>query len=154
MRMSDWAPQVWHFLHAVTFAYADEPSADERRRVETFFRALPAVLPCHECGHHFARALDADGGARFAAALGGGAPLSRWLVDVHNDVNRRTGKPQVTYAAVRCLFDGNEGVRRSHACRCRRMQPQLVVVALVLVAFGVGGALGYVLAQRRAAPAR
>ena len=101
MSIESWGPKAWGFLHAASFAYSDTPSPAERRAGRDFLRSLAIVPPCATCRRHFAeecaRAL-ADG--ERSRVLDDRASLTRWLVDVHNDVNARTGKRIVGYGEV------------------------------------------------------
>jgi hypothetical protein len=88
----DWGPNAWKFLHTVTFAYPSNPSIDQQRAADSFFSSLAALLPCSECQTHYTTEI-----ATHPPDSRSGATLSAWLVDLHNRVNTRLGKPQYTY---------------------------------------------------------
>lgn len=98
--VAEWGPAAWKFLHAVTFAYPDVPTLAEQLAAEQLFTTcLRTLLPCQRCREHFdseLRAHPPDTRSR--------ATLSAWLVDLHNRVNLRLGKPTVTYAQAEAAY--------------------------------------------------
>ena len=112
--VAQWGRPGWTFLHCVSFAYeTTTPTPDERRQMYVFLRATGDVLPCHRCRRHYAAYLDAhlwDGPA--SAALANRDALSRFVVDLHNDVNRPLGRPTLPYDVVRHAYEvdcGDDG---------------------------------------------
>lgn len=96
MKPSFWGPHAWRFLHAATFAYPEtSPSPAHKQAFLELLTALPLILPCVECGSHFAVEIKAH-----PPALENRDALTRWLVDLHNRVNQRLGKPVVAYEDV------------------------------------------------------
>jgi len=82
-----WTAACWSWLHHCT------PSKEA-------IDLLPFMLPCTECSAHM---------LRFRQEHPPYEPLSRWLVDLHNDINRRTGKSGVSYAdseRIHAAIDG------------------------------------------------
>ncbi len=92
-----WGPCAWKFLHAVGFTYPHKPTAEDKEHYRIFLEQLKYVLPCSICRNHYKENLK-----RFPlhSSLGSQEDLSRWLVDVHNSVNEKTGKLSVEYDKV------------------------------------------------------
>ncbi len=88
-----WGPSAWKFMHYVTFAYPDHPTRAQKMQYMRFFRNLPFVLPCPVCGAHFQKEVN----KLTMNDMKSMDTLSRWLVAVHNRVNRRLGKPVIPY---------------------------------------------------------
>jgi len=126
--LGQWGPAAWTFLHAATWTYPEQPTDPERARMDAFFRAVPHVLPCTVCGGHFSRHVDES----LTGALASRDTLTRWLVGVHNDVNRRTGKPERTYESVREDYLGTDAFHRRMTRRMRRQQTQQTQPRLAL----------------------
>lgn len=76
---SYWGPLYWEALHA---AAASPMSLDALR---AFYARLGDAVPCGECRAHFVPMLASMPVAR--------ADVYAWTVQVHNNVNRRLGKP-------------------------------------------------------------
>jgi hypothetical protein len=103
MDFNQWGPCYWRTLHAVTFNYPGQPSAEDIQRMREFFALIPFMIPCPACGLHFARALR-ETHPMTSQVLASQESLTRWLVDVHNAVNRRLEKPEVHYDDVRQFY--------------------------------------------------
>lgn len=93
-----WGPDAWNTMHAITYSYPkDNPTSEEKRDMREFFEAIADVLPCFECRKHFKSMM-----RKYPVVehLSSRRDLTRWLIDRHNDVNRRLGKPTVDYEFV------------------------------------------------------
>lgn len=89
-----WGPSVWRILHA---------AADKAHpKLAAALRALDGALPCPDCRGHYHAWLQShplpEGGGQNRPALPIGGDLRTWLLDLHNDVNVRTGKAPWTIA--------------------------------------------------------
>lgn len=76
---SEWGPTLWLVLHGLAEIKADPAMWNP------ILTALQTSIPCPECTGHYtawlaAHPLDTTGGS-----------IRRWLLDLHNDVNRRRG---------------------------------------------------------------
>lgn len=65
-----------------------------------------AVLPCHKCRRHYAAHLRGHVSDPFGDVLSSRESLSVYLVELHNDVNRRLGKPEMPYVQVKEMYVG------------------------------------------------
>ena len=102
MRTDDirvWGKNGWAFLHAISFTYSMTPTATEKQRYQAFFDALQHVLPCPLCRAHYAAQFKRRPSTTFASR----ETLSRWLVDIHNAVNRTRGQTEYTYEEALAL---------------------------------------------------
>ena len=92
-----WGPHAWIFLHSITMNYPKQPSDQDKHVYFNFFKSLEHVLPCEKCAYNYSNNLK-----KFSleAALENRDKLIRWLISVHNEVNREIGKPPYTYDQV------------------------------------------------------
>eukprot|EP00965_Chrysotila_dentata_P256182 6212461-Pleurochrysis_carterae.AAC.2 len=104
LSIDEWGPGAWAFLHAVTYAYPHEASPTDKAKYADFFTSIPDVLPCEKCARHFRKAVLHDNGSTLLLALRGRRYLTRWLIDIHNNVNFRNGKSNMTYDDVDWLY--------------------------------------------------
>ena len=93
----DWGPKLWYALHTITFNYPDNPTDIDKQNYETFFISLKHVLPCILCQKHYSNHIEKH---PIRPNLINRVSLSRWLVDVHNEVNIMLGKPTMTFEEV------------------------------------------------------
>jgi hypothetical protein len=92
-----WGPSAWTFLHAVSFAYPEEPTLEHKTAAFNLFDSLKFLLPCGECCSHYCTVFDKTA---LQQALESRDKFSRWLVEFHNSVNLRLKKPVVSYKQV------------------------------------------------------
>jgi hypothetical protein len=89
---SVWGPPLWIALHSLAEITEDVVVWEQ------LLAAVEATMPCPECKGHFAAwriahpltsVVDVNG-------LTVSESVRSWLLALHNDVNRRTGKPEWT----------------------------------------------------------
>lgn len=99
-----WGPKAWGFMHAISFRYPEtDASLEERTAILHFLNSLKLLIPCAKCRAHYASYLDdPDTGIRgtCSAHLEHRESISRWMVELHNDVNQRLGKASRSYDDV------------------------------------------------------
>lgn len=114
-----WGPEAWNFMHAVTFAYPKEhPSNEDKENISLYFKYIGKNLPCERCRYHFGKILQTH-----PIDTKNRETISRWLVDRHNDVNLRLGKPTLPYDFVKKKYEDMEntcplGEKKIQNCKC------------------------------------
>ena len=88
-----WGPSAWNTLHAFAHKANQKISKDEEEEWVSFFYLFARRLPCPKCRVHLKNYLDSN-----MVPLETRDDLVRFVHDVHNDVNRRLGKPVWTYS--------------------------------------------------------
>ena len=95
--ITSWGPKAWGLLHTCSFSYPDHPEENDKRDMYNFLTSLSEVIPCKICKGHYKKYLEKNLPHHSCIALQGKEKLGRWVVDLHNDVNRRLNKPTWTY---------------------------------------------------------
>ena len=90
-----WGPGAWKFLHIISLAYPENPSVSEQKSAREFFNSLTDLLPCNSCAKHYTEYIDTN-----PVDVSSRDTLANWVVDLHNDVDKRLGKPTKTYEDV------------------------------------------------------
>ena len=107
-----WGAHVWRFLHVAAALPVVRSRGREQWRA--LFTALRVALPCPECtGHYQAWHLAHP----FRVMMGGMAvrrAAMAWVLDLHNDINRRRGLPVWSGAQVAEAV-GGAGVAEARA---------------------------------------
>ena len=133
----EWGPSAWKFLHTITFNYPDNPTLTQKRNVEELFLSLIHLLPCDECSEHYKKEISEN----FPDSRSKSA-LSSWLVNLHNKVNIRLGKPTMTSDAAKALYTA----RTCNSCNAKRLSTNSVATTsstskklglLFLIIFGM-----------------
>lgn len=97
-----WGKPYWQVMHSVTFLYPEQPTEEDKQRIQVFVRLIPNILPCSLCGLHFARTLEEM--PLTDEVLSSRDNLSRWMVDIHNSVNQRLNHEVVPYDRVKHFY--------------------------------------------------
>jgi hypothetical protein len=84
-----WGPHLWKFMHLFTLSYPNEPTEEEKDTAFNFFTAIQKVLPCEKCRYNFKNHLE----TLTEEVLDSNENLVKWLFNIHNEVNKTTGKP-------------------------------------------------------------
>lgn len=99
-----WGQSYWEVMHSVTFSYPEtSPTEEQKQRIIDTFRLIPFLLPCSMCGLHFVTTMKEEHPLTDKVLLSRDA-LTRWLVNVHNSVNRRIGRSEIPYDTVNTFY--------------------------------------------------
>ena len=106
-----WGPAAWRFMHAISFRYPIEhPGPVHKESMYDFLKSLRHLLPCTKCRQHFSAYFDHPShgvGGPTSKYLDNRNSLTRWMVDLHNDVNHRLKKPQMDFEDVAAQYAGD-----------------------------------------------
>lgn len=89
-----WGPKGWFFLHSIALNYPKNPTDHDKRNFKQFFESIQYVLPCPQCAQHYSENLQKN---PIDPQLKDNISLNKWLVEMHNLVNRHYYKPTITY---------------------------------------------------------
>jgi len=141
-----WGPIFWTTMHIVTLGYPVSPSADEKAGAAAFFNSLQTMIPCPICREHYAAFLAES---PVETANGSRDELVFWAFTLHNKVNDRLGKRQITWddfiANMRALSASG------HTRLPSKCGPSPILSLLVggAALFGIGAAAYILLKQNR-----
>ena len=91
MDKTTWGNATWYLFHTLAYKLKDEHS-DEAPEILKHLRGICKHLPCPSCASHATTTL----GAANLALVKDRDTLIRFLLEVHNRVNVRTGKEEFT----------------------------------------------------------
>ena len=111
---NEWGNNCWRFLHASSFAWPEKPSVDQRESAKCFYENLGNMLPCPRCRKHYKAHIRKN-----PPKVRSREELSMWLVDLHNEVNRSQGRPEIDYGTVKRHY-----LENSHEMRCETQYVQ------------------------------
>lgn len=91
-----WGNPGWTFATAVAFGYPQHPTKEQRENYQLFFENLGNVLPCGYCRDSYHETIHRDPTRLSADVMRNRDTLTRWLYDVHSDINRKLGMDYAT----------------------------------------------------------
>lgn len=88
-------PPFWFTLHNGAAHYPIKASVVCMQRMKGFILGIPVMLPCETCSDHATAYIESQR-EKLDYIVSGREPLFEFLVNMHNYVNRRFGKPEIT----------------------------------------------------------
>lgn len=85
-----WGTDLWKTCHRFSLAYPDKPTPKHKSAARAFFGSLATLLPCAGCRRHYEQYYKRHFSS---ASIESRDRLVRWVYDLHEEVNRRLGKP-------------------------------------------------------------
>ncbi|UKZ55609.1 hypothetical protein TrVGV298_009433 [Trichoderma virens] len=101
---------TWKFMHTMVARFPEEPSAEERKTLETFIYLFSRLYPCGDCARHFRGLL-----AKYPPQTSSRNAAAGWLCFVHNQVNERLKKEIFDCNNIGDFYDcgcGDEGGKK------------------------------------------
>ena len=93
--------KVWKLLHERSFKYLNNPSSDTQDKVFKFYNTDVKAIPCYVCRKHYTEFISKN---NLKDACTSRDKLCKFLIDLHNDVNKDTKKPIMSYKDVYKLY--------------------------------------------------
>ena len=124
----------WGTMHLAALGSPQKFEASDVSAYSTFYKQIPNVIPCQSCGTHLEQIYQL---LPIEPALSGSEALFEWTVEVHNAVNRRLGKPEISVNDARAFWmNGASGVDVDPITDCVKNNNCSKVVSItLLVAF-------------------
>ena len=111
-----WGPNMWHYLHTMSFNYPINPTRENKKYYKEFVLNLQHTLPCKYCRLNLKNNFKAH--PLKPCHLKDRDSFSRYIYKLHEIVNKMLNKKSgLTYCAVReryehfrsrCVIDSNE----------------------------------------------
>ncbi|XP_076173295.1 evr1_Alr domain-containing protein Alr isoform X2 [Ptiloglossa arizonensis] len=81
--------KTWSFLHTMVAYYPDHPSEEQKSDMSKFFYIFSTFYPCYVCAEDLREQLK-----HFPPQTDSQKKLSHWLCNIHNEINKKLGKPK------------------------------------------------------------
>lgn len=95
-----WGPHYWGFFHRVALFSHVNWTAEHRAALTIFYSCFDYFIPCGECSGHYRQEIQELPMPALTSDISTSGDLFQWTVDLHNSVNARLGKPQLTISEV------------------------------------------------------
>lgn len=94
-------PAFWFTLHNSSTTYPNNPTDVVRHKMKQFLTALPLLVPCVSCREHFYSFIQQTDLDKVVSSR---ESLFEFFVNVHNYVNRRYGKSEMSLDHAKKLY--------------------------------------------------
>lgn len=98
---SIFGPAMWFTFHNGAILYPKRPTDYVKHGMKQFIYNVPLIIPCLSCKEHmydFLNRTDLD------AAVSSRESLFKFWVDIHNYVNKRYGKRQISLNEAKAIY--------------------------------------------------
>ena len=99
----DWGPHLWYYLHCATANFPEHPTSQQRDSMVAWLVALQHTIPCASCKKHYGAHIQKHR-AQLPAICSSRDSVFAFCVDLHNIVNRRYGKPEMSIDEARSIY--------------------------------------------------
>jgi|1048.fasta_scaffold08234_5 hypothetical protein len=103
IQSSVWGPPLWFFLHTMSLNYPLKPTIKDKEHYYNFMLGLQYVIPCGICRQNFVQNIDKLAFSK--KHLRSRSTFSKFMVDLHNLVNRETGKKKIPYTKAISYYE-------------------------------------------------
>ena len=114
-----WGPHAWFTLHSISMALPNKVPKETQINLINFMKLFGGLIPCNICKINYKRNLSEEL-PPLKDTVQTRELFSKWLIDLHNVVNRETGKPEMSYEAVVKKYDKiyNKREETNQMCKC------------------------------------
>jgi hypothetical protein len=88
-----WGPSYWFFLDNIAFTYPSHPNDIIRKKYYEVIQNLPLFIPDYEISKNFQELLNLY---PIKTYLDNKKSLIKWVHFIHNKINEKLDKPQIT----------------------------------------------------------
>lgn len=128
MDPNKWGPNMWNFLHTITLNYPANPTTLDIQNHQMFLESLKYILPCEMCRNHFAENI-----SKFPPKLESRMEFIKWMIDLHNEVNKQNNKTVYNYDQAMELIKNN--ISKAHQPITKSSFNYLKYVVVILIIF-------------------
>lgn len=138
LRKEMWGPKFWFTLHYIGYSYPQNPTNADKQNYAQFIRSFANTLPCHDCRQHFTKLLSVHPPEKH---LNNRGDFFNYTVDLHNHVNQRLNKPQLSHAHAETYLLSNS-------------KPATTNINIIIILLAIGALVIYIFfAKKRNNPA-
>jgi len=132
-----WGPHYWFFLHTLAMTYPHHPNTVTKKKYYEFIQNLPLFLPVEEISGEFSKLLDKY---PIAPYLDNRESLVRWFHFIHNKINQKLEKPEITLNDFYVKYYDEYKSKNIKIVEYYRVREKIIYLGIIL---GVIGASYY-----------
>lgn len=99
-----WGPQLWFSFHNGATKYPTNPSPIVKNNMKNFILGIPVILPCEKCKEHANQFIESNYD-NLDNIVSSRENLFRFFFDFHNNANKKTNKPEMSYEDAKKLYN-------------------------------------------------
>lgn len=102
-KSTEWGPIAWNAFHTNALNYPHEPeNKDVRNAVNYYQKVFPQYVKCNTCKQDYMKMIRETPIRPYSKD-----DLFNWTVDIHNTVNHKINKPEMSYRKAYQIWNNN-----------------------------------------------
>ena len=131
MNKNIWGPSGWLFMHSISFQYPENPTEEDKNNYKVFFESLKNTIPCPKCREHYSENLKQK-----PIQLNSRDELIQWVIDIHNEVNKKNSKKIYSRQEVEKLYLSKFNYSiKENSTENSSMNMLLIIILIFLIIF-------------------
>ena len=98
-----WGPHLWKYMHCAAANYPENPSPKQVNDMVVWLQTLTTTIPCQQCQKHYGQYINSHVNTLHDICSSRDR-LFNFIVDIHNQVNKRNNKPAISYDEAKRLY--------------------------------------------------
>ena len=132
-----WGPHYWFFLHTLAMTYPHHPNTVTKKKYYEFIQNLPLFLPVEEISGEFSKLIDKY---PITPYLDNRDSFVRWMHFIHNKINEKLEKPQITLNDFFVKYYDNYKSKDEKLTQYYKVREKVIYFSIIL---GISGAIYY-----------
>jgi len=128
MDPNKWGPHMWNLLHTITINYPANPTLIDIQNHQMFLESIKYIIPCEMCRKHHTITI-----SKFPPKLDSRMEFIKWMIDLHNVVNKQNNKQVYSHDEAMVLI--NDNISKSHQIITESSFNYLKYVVVILILF-------------------
>jgi hypothetical protein len=127
-----WGPHYWFTLHTIAFHYPSKPNEVIKKKYYNFIQNIPLFIPNEKMGNDFIELLDKYPVSPY---LDSKLSFIKWMHFIHNKINEKLYKPQISLQDSIKLYYDNYKVQHKQKKNNNKMYYIFVTIILALLIY-------------------
>ena len=127
---SKWGPTYWSYIHMITLNYPNKPTKKERDKHFFMVRNFIDTLPCPTCRNEMNNIIN-DNNLR--NSLGSKEKFMKYFWNIHNQVNKRLNKPQLSLKKFKKLYSSQTSFSVFKLIKSNKLKNIVIVILLLII---------------------
>ena len=127
---SKWGPTYWSYIHMITLNYPNKPTKKERDKHFFMVRNFIDTLPCPTCRNEINNIIN-DNNLR--NSLGSKEKFMKYFWNIHNKVNKRLNKPQLSLKKFKKLYSSQTSFSVFKLIKSNKLKNIVIVILLLII---------------------
>jgi len=124
-----WGPHYWFFLHTIAMTYPHHPNAITKKKYYEFIQNLPIFLPVEEISGEFSKLIDKYPVTPY---LDNRDSLVRWMHFIHNKINVKLEKPEITLNEFFVDYYNNYKSKNDELIEYYKLKRKIIYIGIII----------------------